>query len=123
MEDGGNGDIIGYAYINTWKERAAYRYAAEVSVYLRRGCEGQGLGTALLARLLETVRESPVHALVAGITLPNDRSVALHEKFGFKKIACFGEIGRKADRWLDVGYWELILPHASGPALFRESAE
>jgi phosphinothricin acetyltransferase len=111
VEDGGgDGDITGYAYINTWKERAAYRYAAEVSIYLRHGHEGKGLGTALLARLLEAVRESPVHALVAGITLPNERSVALHEKFGFKKIACFKEIGWKADRRLDVGYWELILP-------------
>jgi phosphinothricin acetyltransferase len=104
------GEITGYAYINTWKERAAYRYAAEVSIYLKDGFIGRGTGKSLLGRLLEAVRTTTkIHALTAGITLPNDRSVRLHEKFGFKKIACFEEIGFKTDRWLDVGYWELIL--------------
>jgi phosphinothricin acetyltransferase len=103
-------DITGYAYVNTWKERAAYRYAAELSIYLNHGCRGKGIGRELLGRLLEEVRKTGIHTLVSGITLPNEASVALHEKFGFKQIACFNEIGFKAGRWLDVGYWELILP-------------
>jgi phosphinothricin acetyltransferase len=103
------GEVTGYTYINTWKERAAYRYAAELSIYLKDGRQGKGAGRLLLTRLLEEVRKTGVHALVSGITLPNDRSVGLHEKFGFKKIAQFNEIGYKHGRWLDVGYWELLL--------------
>ncbi|MDR1566369.1 MAG: GNAT family N-acetyltransferase [Treponema sp.] len=103
------GEVTGYTYINTWKERAAYRYAAELSIYLKNGRQGQGTGRLLLTRLLEEVRKTDVHALVSGITLPNDRSVGLHEKSGFKKIAQFNEIGYKHGRWLDVGYWELVL--------------
>jgi phosphinothricin acetyltransferase len=104
------GDVTGYAYVNTWKERAAYRYAAELSIYIKHDCQGKGMGRELLRRLLEEVRKTDIHALVSGITLPNEASVALHEKFGFKKIACFNEIGFKLDKWLDVGYWELIVP-------------
>jgi phosphinothricin acetyltransferase len=103
------GEILGYAYVNKWKDRAAYRYAAEDSIYIKNGAEGRGIGKKLLAALLEAADKTGVHALVAGITMPNDRSVALHEKFGFKKIAEFFEIGHKMDQWLNVGYWELIL--------------
>ncbi|MDR2768126.1 MAG: GNAT family N-acetyltransferase [Treponema sp.] len=104
-----DGDVVGYAYVNTWKERNAYRYAAELSIYLKTGLEGKGWGTELMKALLGAVRKTELHALVAGITLPNERSVALHEKFGFVKIAQFNEIGFKLGRRLDVGYWELIL--------------
>jgi phosphinothricin acetyltransferase len=104
-----SGTVLGYAYINKWKERSAYRFAAEDSVYLRHGQEGQGLGGKLMTALLEAVKKSDVHWIVAGITLPNEGSIALHEKWGFNQIACFKEIGYKQDRWLDVGYWELLL--------------
>jgi phosphinothricin acetyltransferase len=107
-----SGDVTGYAYVNTWKEKSAYRFAAELSIYIKDGFQGKGMGRELLNRLLEKVRKTNIHALVAGITLPNEASVALHEKFGFKNIACFKEIGFKSDKWLDVGYWELILPPA-----------
>jgi phosphinothricin acetyltransferase len=103
-----DGDVSGYAYVNTWKERYAYRYAAELSIYLKAGLEGKGRGTELMQILLDAVRKTELHALVAGITLPNEKSVALHEKFGFVKIARFNEIGFKLGRWLDVGYWELL---------------
>jgi phosphinothricin acetyltransferase len=103
------GEVLGYAYINRWKDRIAYRYSAEASIYLKTGYGGKGLGSALFSRLLEAVPKTGIHALVSGITLPNDGSVALHEKFGFTQIARFNEIGYKMDTWLDVGYWELVL--------------
>ena len=102
------GAILGYAYANKFRERSAYRYAAEISIYLKNGQENRGLGTLLFGRLLEETKKTNIHALIAGITLPNDRSVAVHEKFGFEKIACFREVGFKMNRWLDVGYWELL---------------
>jgi phosphinothricin acetyltransferase len=105
-EDAG---LLGYAYVNTWKDRPSYRYSAELSIYVKDGHQGRGIGVELMDRLLGEVRNTDIHALVSGITLPNERSVALHEKFGFKNIACFREIGFKLDKWLDVGYWELVL--------------
>jgi phosphinothricin acetyltransferase len=102
------GEVLGYAYVNKWKDRAAYRHSAEDSIYVKNGAGGRGIGKTLLAALLEAAGKTGVHALVAGITLPNERSAALHEKFGFKKTAEFFEIGYKMDRWLNVGYWELI---------------
>ncbi|MDR2150236.1 MAG: GNAT family N-acetyltransferase [Spirochaetaceae bacterium] len=106
-EDGG--EVIGYASTNRWRERPAYRFSVENSLYLRHGFEGQGIGSCLLAALLDKLRQTDLHAVVAAITLPNERSTAVHEKFGFKMTARFNEIGFKQDRWLDVGYWELLL--------------
>ena len=107
-----NGEITGFAYVNTWRERSAYRHSAEVSVYLKNGRQGKGLGKELLKSLLEEVHKTDVysiHALVAGIALPNNGSVGIFEYFGFRKIGQFNEIGFKKGIWLDVGYWELIL--------------
>jgi phosphinothricin acetyltransferase len=108
------GEIVGYAYLHQWKERRAYRFAVEDSIYIKQGFQGRGMGKKLLARLLEEVKKIDIHTAVAGITIPNEKSIGLHEKFGFKKIAQFPEIGYKLGKWLDVGYWELILPQASG---------
>ncbi|MDR3114098.1 MAG: GNAT family N-acetyltransferase [Treponema sp.] len=102
-------ELIGYAYVNKWKDRGAYGFSVEHSIYLKQGHEGKGLGTCLLTRLLEEVKKTMVHAVIAGITLPNKRSIALHERFGFIQIAQFKEIGFKLNQWLDVGYWELLL--------------
>jgi phosphinothricin acetyltransferase len=103
------GEILGYAYVNKWRDRSSYRYSAEDSIYIKSGARGRGIGKKLFAALLEEARQTEIHALVAGITAPNEQSVGLHEKFGFKKIAEFVEIGYKMDRWLNVGYWQLIL--------------
>jgi len=109
VQEDGSGEVTGFAYINTWKEREAYRFSAEVSVYIKDELRGRGIGRSLMERLLEEVRKTEIHSLVSGIVLPNDPSVYLHEKFGFVKIGLFREIGFKLNRWLDVGYWELIL--------------
>jgi phosphinothricin acetyltransferase len=103
-----NGIIEGYAYLSTWKSRISYRYAAEVSIYLRSGSEGRGIGSMLMERLLNDSGTGPLHALVACIALPNPSSVALHEKFGFQKVGYFPEVGYKMDQWIDVGFWQLI---------------
>jgi phosphinothricin acetyltransferase len=103
------GEVNGFAYINTWKEREAYRFSAELSVYIKEGLHGMGIGRSLMEKLLEEARKTEIHSLVSGIVLPNDASVSLHEKFGFVKIGLFREIGYKLNKWLDVGYWELIL--------------
>jgi len=102
-------EIVGYAYGRYFRPRAAYLHSIEVSVYVRPGrTEGQ-VGTRLYEKLLYEIKQGEFHAVIGGISLPNDASVRLHEKFGFEKVAHFREVGRKFDRWIDVGYWELTL--------------
>ena len=102
-------DILGYAYASKWKGRIGYRFAVEVTVYLDPACVRQGIGSRLFARLLPELKELGVHTAIGGIALPNDTSVRVHEKFGFEKVAHFRENGLKFDRWIDVGYWQLML--------------
>jgi L-amino acid N-acyltransferase YncA len=102
-----NGIVVGYAYATQWKARSAYRFSAEVTIYLHHELKGKGIGSTLFHALVEEMRKTDLHVLVGGIALPNEASIALHEKFGFKKIAQFEEIGFKFGKWIDVGYWEL----------------
>lgn len=106
----GEVSVVGYAYATPWKSRSAYRYSVESSVYLAPGVAGRGFGTALYKALLEALKRSPVHSVMGGIALPNAASVALHERLGFRKIAHLQEVGYKSGQWLDVGYWQILLP-------------
>lgn len=101
--------VVGFAYANGWKTRAAYRFAVESTVYIAPEATRRGTGTQLYRALIAAVRERGAHCVIGGIALPNPASVALHERLGFRKIAHFGEVGWKLGRWVDVGYWELIL--------------
>lgn len=103
------GDVVGYAYATEWRARAAYRHSAEISIYLAPDATGQGIGSQLCEALLAKLRPLGIHTVIGGVALPNDASVALHEKFGFTKCAHFSEVGKKFGRWIDVAYWELIL--------------
>jgi phosphinothricin acetyltransferase len=103
-----NGALHGYAYATRWKPRSAYRYSVEITVYTAPGASGVGIGTALYAELFAQLRLQGVHAAVGGIALPNAASIALHEKFGMKKIGEFQEIGFKQGQWLNVGYWQIV---------------
>ena len=101
------GTVAGYAYASLWKTRSAYRFAVESTIYLAADALGQGLGTKLYSALLKALPQCDAHRVLGCIALPNDASVALHEKLGFKKIGIFDEVGWKFGRWVDVGYWEL----------------
>lgn len=103
------GELVGYAYATKWRARPAYRYAVESTVYLADGASGRGWGALLYGRLLDRLREAGLRTVIAGIAQPNARSVALHERLGFRKVAHFAEVGYKFDGWLDVGYWQLSL--------------
>jgi len=101
--------VLGYAYASKWKSRCAYRYAVESSIYLAPDATGRGLGTRLYVALIDALRAKSVHTIIGGIALPNPASVALSEKLGFRKIGQFEQVGWKFEKWIDVGYWELIL--------------
>jgi phosphinothricin acetyltransferase len=104
-----DGRVVGYAYASPWKTRSAYRFSVEVTVYLAPGSAGCGIGTMLCGELLSILKERDTHAVIGGIALPNDASVALHQKFGFQKVAHFQQVGFKFGQWIDVGYWERVL--------------
>lgn len=104
-----DGDIAGYAYATAWKSRSAYRFSVETTVYVADRHWRRGVGAALYADLLARLRSLGVRSAVGGIALPNDASVALHERLGFEKIGEFREIGFKLGRWIDVGYWQCRL--------------
>jgi L-amino acid N-acyltransferase YncA len=106
-EDGGT--VIGYAYAGKWNVRSAYRHTVESTVYLSHSSVSKGWGTKLYTALFDTLRQKSIHTVIGGITLPNPASIALHEKFGMKKVAHFSEVGYKFGKWLDVGYWQTEL--------------
>ena len=104
-----NGQVLGYAYAAPWKTRSAYRFSVEITVYVAVGSVGRGIGSMLYSNLFSILEALGIHAVIGGIALPNDASVALHEKFGLAKVAHFQQVGFKFNKWVDVGYWERIL--------------
>ncbi|GAB2883984.1 arsinothricin resistance N-acetyltransferase ArsN1 family B [Microbulbifer echini] len=104
-----HGEVIGYAYASKWRERSAYRFSVESTVYIANDMKSKGLGTELYSVLFTQLKERNIHNIIGGITLPNPASVALHEKLGMKKVAHFEKVGFKFGQWLDVGYWQAQL--------------
>lgn len=104
-----DGRVDGYAYATPWKERSAYRFSVEITVYLATEAVGRGIGSALYEALFAELDKRGVHAAIGGIALPNPASVALHEKLGMKQVAHFEQVGFKFGQWLDVGYWQKTL--------------
>ena len=102
------GRVVGYACARPWKERSGYRFSVEVAVYVAPDLAGRGIGTELYSRLFEDLQARRVHAVIGGIALPNEASVALHEKFGMRRVAHFEQVGFKFGRWIDVGCWQLV---------------
>lgn len=103
------GKVVGYTYARRWRDRASYRNSVETGTYLDAGYLRKGLGTELKEAHLGALKAKGFHTVISGIALPNPASIALVEKFGFKKVAHFYEVGYKQKRWIDVGYWQLIL--------------
>ena len=103
------GRLVGYAYATPWKTRSGYRHSVESSVYLEPAALGKGHGSRLYSELLAALRSRALRTAIGGIALPNEGSVALHEKLGFRKVAHFECVGWKLERWVDVGYWQLML--------------
>ena len=110
------GRVVGFAYGCPHRERAAYRWAADVSVYVAPVHQRRGIGRALYSSLLQLLVRQGFQVACGGITLPNDASVALHESFGFRLVGIYRRIGFKRGAWWDVGWWELELREPGLPA-------
>jgi L-amino acid N-acyltransferase YncA len=103
------GDIAGVAWSKPWNPREGYATTVESSVYVAAEARGQGVGRALLRDLCARVHDSGATDVIAGIALPNDASVRLHESIGFRHVGTFDRIGTKFGQRLSVGYWQLKL--------------
>ncbi len=104
-----DGAILGYAYAGAFRTRAAYQWSAETTVYLAQSAHRRGLGRALYRHLLAILTAQGFHGAFAGITLPNDPSVGLHENLGFVQVGQYPRAGYKLGHWHDVGTWYLEL--------------
>lgn len=98
--------VAGYAYGSLHRARPAYQKSVEVSAYVAPGQRGQGIGRALYGALFEQLGTLGFHQAFAGIALPNQASISLHQSVGFESIGVFREVGRKFDRWHDVSWWQ-----------------
>jgi phosphinothricin acetyltransferase len=107
-----NGQCVGYAYASSHRERAAYRWSVEVSTYVHADYHRQGIGRALYVQLFEDLTQKGFCNAYAGITLPNEESVAMHRNVGFEPIGIFKAVGRKFGRWHDVEWFQRRLRQA-----------
>ena len=110
-----DGDVLGYAYASKHRERAAYRWSADVSVYVGERARGRGIGRSLYLALFRVLREQGFHRAFAGIALPNDASLALHRSVGFVPVGIYHDVGYKFGAWRDVAWMECPLAPPETP--------
>ena len=108
-----DGRVLGYASTAPLRNRAGYRWSVETGIYLAADAQGRGVGLRLLAAHLETLERQGLVTAIAGIALPNEASVALHEKLGFALCGIERGVGFKLGRWVDVGRWQRDLAQRS----------
>jgi phosphinothricin acetyltransferase len=111
------GEVAGYAYASRHHERAAYRWSADVTVYISAAHHRRGVGRALYEALFGLLERQGIYEVCAGVTLPNDASVGLHESLGFARIGVYRDVAFKFGRWHSVGWWQMSLrPRPGGAA-------
>lgn len=111
------GEVVGYAYAAPYRERDAYRWSVEVSVYVDSRRHRSGVGRKLYEELFARLRELGYRNTYAGITLPNPASVGLHESLGFRPVGVYEKVGYKNGGWHDVGWWQRALAeHGENPS-------
>ena len=100
------GALVGYAYGAPFRSRFAYRFTVETTIYLRAGAQGRGIGRKLYTPLLDLLERQGFTQAIGAIALPNDASVILHERIGFRHAGTYRQVGFKFGRWWDVGLWQ-----------------
>lgn len=109
------GVLLGFASYGTFRERPAYKYSVEHSVYVRRDARGRGIGRTLMVRLIEVARAQGYHLLVGGIDASNEASIALHQALGFVHAGTITQAGFKFGRWLDLAFYQRVLDTPAHP--------
>ena len=108
------GHVVGYAYASKHREKPAYKWSTETTIYVRDGVRGKGVGRALYRTLLRILAAQNYRQAYGGIALPNAASIALHEAIGFRHIGTHPEAGYKLGRWHDLGWWSFQLNSGDG---------
>lgn len=108
------GEVLGFAYASKHRERAAYQWSVDVSVYIHDRARRRGVGRALYTSLIALLRLQGFYTAHAGISLPNPASVGLHEALGFQPVGVYRSVGFKRGAWHDVGWWQLPLRERTG---------
>ena len=120
-------EVIGYAYASEHRQRAAYRWSVDVTAYVAEAARGRGVGRRLYGGLIPMLRAQGFRGAFAGIALPNDASVGLHEAVGFRALGIYKDVGFKLGAWRDVGWWRLGLSNDDTlppePTSFRQLRE
>ncbi|MES2934675.1 MAG: N-acetyltransferase family protein [Pseudomonadota bacterium] len=109
------GSLLGVASYGSFRAWPAYKYSVEHSIYVHKDHQGVGYGRVLLERLIRLARENSVHTLIGGIDMSNAGSIALHERFGFEHAGTIRQAAYKFDRWLDLGFFQLLLETPASP--------
>ncbi|MED7931979.1 GNAT family N-acetyltransferase [Nonomuraea sp. LP-02] len=104
-----DGQVVGYACSQRYRDHDAFRETVELSVAIDAGCRGLGVGTSLYRALFESIADEPIHVAVVGIAMPNDASVALHRKFGFTEVGTFHEYAAKNGQYISSLWMERLL--------------
>jgi len=112
---GADGGVVGYAYATKFRDRPAYKYVVETSIYIAGDQQRGGVGRLLYEALIDTLRAQGFTQAIAAITLPNDASISLHESVGFRRAGVYREVGYKQGRWIDVGFWQCELNDSKVP--------
>lgn len=110
-----NGQLLGFANYGTFRAWPAYKYTVEHSVYIHKDHRGKGIGLALMQQLIAVAKEQQYHCMVGGIDITNVASIALHEKLCFTHAGTIKHAGFKFGRWLDLGFWQLLLETPANP--------
>ena len=109
--------ILAYAYATRFRDRPAYQYVVETSLYVAGAVQGRGVGRLLYEALIDTLRAQGFTQAIGVISLPNDQSIKTHEAVGFRRAGVYREIGFKLGRWIDVGFWQCPLNDSRVPPL------
>lgn len=111
------GRVLGFARCGEHRSRESYRWTVEVGIYVRPESQGRGIGRSLYQQLFQLIESAGIRTIIAGIALPNDASIRLHESFGMVHVGTFPCAGWKAGEWRDVGYWAKHIGSGSPRAL------
>ena len=109
------GELVGFASYGTFRAWPAYKYTVEHSVYIHRNYRGRGLGSKLVREIIERAKQQGVHVLVGGIDASNETSIELHRRLGFVHAGTIRQAGFKFGRWLDLAFYQLVLPTPAKP--------
>ena len=110
-----SGELLGFATYGTFRARPAYKYSVEHSVYVTGGHQGRGIGSALMRELIRSAVSQDRHLMVGGIDAENTGSIVFHRKLGFEHAGTIRQAGYKFGRWLDLAFYQLILPTPTAP--------